>query len=137
MGSKRLPDRYILNHWFPALVTFKLPPQIQESLNELAAHGARAAKKTTTRSSRKSYKSTEASKSEDNQQLRLVQASQPMALTGTIVQQARKSLQMSQTELAQAIGKSQSWVRDIEHKLKDQPLKPEYAQRLRAILQIS
>jgi ribosome-binding protein aMBF1 (putative translation factor) len=44
---------------------------------------------------------------------------------------------MSQTELAQAMGKSQSWVRDIEHKLKDQPLKPEYAQRLRAILQIS
>jgi DNA-binding transcriptional regulator YiaG len=137
MGSKRLPDRYILNHWFPALVTFKLPSQIQESLNKLAAHGARAAKKTTTRRSRKSYKFTEASKSEDNQQLRLVQASQPMALTGTMVQQARKSLQMSQTELAQAMGKSQSWVRDIEHKLKDQPLKPEYAQRLRAILQIS
>lgn len=40
---------------------------------------------------------------------------QPAALSGSQVAAARKSLKLSQRELAKQIGKSQSWVRDIEN----------------------
>ncbi|NJL78283.1 MAG: helix-turn-helix domain-containing protein [Richelia sp. SM2_1_7] len=44
---------------------------------------------------------------------------------------------MSQAELAQAMGRSQSWVRDLETKLKEQIIKPKYVLKLKTILKIA
>lgn len=54
--------------------------------------------------------------------------------TELMVRKLRKTLRMSQTELAQAVGKSQSWVRDLENKLGDRPVPLEYADQLQQIL---
>lgn len=37
LGAKWLPDNYISKHWFPAKISFKLPSQIQECLDDLEA----------------------------------------------------------------------------------------------------
>jgi hypothetical protein len=39
-------------------------------------------------------------------------------------------------ELAQTVGKSQSWVRDLENKFSDRPVPPEYADQLRQVLRV-
>ena len=40
-------------------------------------------------------------------------------------------------DMAISTGMSQSWVRNIENKLQDKPLKPVYAEQLRKILKLS
>jgi hypothetical protein len=39
--------------------------------------------------------------------------------------------------VAIAMGMSQSWVRNLENKLQDKPLKPLYAEQLKKILKLS
>ncbi|WP_414620890.1 helix-turn-helix domain-containing protein [Calothrix sp. CCY 0018] len=63
--------------------------------------------------------------------------SQSIFLTRTLIKQRRKAIGMSQMELAQAMGKSQSWVRDLENKLKQRTIKPKYAFQLKTILKIA
>lgn len=58
-------------------------------------------------------------------------------LTGAMVKKLRQEARLSQMDVAIAIGMSQSWVRNIENKLQDKPLKPLYAERLSRILRIS
>ena len=137
LGSKWLPDHYIVNYWFPALVIFKLPATIQEHLDELAIHKAETGQRITRRKAKKSDKLLNANQGNSDSEFLQNKTDQPVALTGAIVQQTRKAIRMSQTELAHAMGKSQSWVRDIENKLKDQVIKPKYALKLKTILSIS
>lgn len=49
---------------------------------------------------------------------------------GTLIKQRRKAIGMSQMELAQAMVRSQSWVRDLENKLKERTIKPKYVLQL-------
>ncbi|MBD1842628.1 helix-turn-helix domain-containing protein [Cyanobacteria bacterium FACHB-63] len=58
-------------------------------------------------------------------------------LTGAKVKELRQKAGMSQMDVAIAMGMSQSWVRNIENKLQDKPLKPLYAERLNKILRPS
>jgi DNA-binding transcriptional regulator YiaG len=59
-----------------------------------------------------------------------------VGLTGSIVRRVRKELRISQTELARQMGKSQSWVRDLENKFADKTVSSDYADKLKQILHI-
>ncbi|GAX46354.1 hypothetical protein NIES4075_73750 [Tolypothrix sp. NIES-4075] len=137
LGSKCLPHHYLVKHWFPALITFKLPPTTQKDLHKLVTHNTETGKKITKCKSRKSDKLPDANQADSDSKPPQTKTNQPTELTGAIVQQGRKAIRMSQTELAHAMGKSQSWVRDIENKLKDQVIKPKYALKLKFILGMS
>jgi transcriptional regulator with XRE-family HTH domain len=43
---------------------------------------------------------------------------------------------MSQAELAQQVGKSQSWVRDLENKFSDKPVSRDYVDKLKQVLHL-
>lgn len=58
-------------------------------------------------------------------------------LTGGLVKQLRQQAKLSQMDVAIAMGMSQSWVRNIENKWQDKPIKPVYADQLRKILKLS
>uniref|UniRef100_B8HZ30 HTH cro/C1-type domain-containing protein n=1 Tax=Cyanothece sp. (strain PCC 7425 / ATCC 29141) TaxID=395961 RepID=B8HZ30_CYAP4 len=59
------------------------------------------------------------------------------SLTGAMVKKLRLQAGLSQMDLAIAMGMSQSWVRNIENKLQDKPLKPLYAEQFRKVLKLS
>jgi ribosome-binding protein aMBF1 (putative translation factor) len=126
-----------VKHWFPALITFKLPPTTQKDLDNLVTHNTETGKKITKPKSRKYDKLPDANQADSDSKPPQIKTNQATELTGAIVQQRRKAIRMSQTELAHAMGKSQSWVRDIENKLKDQVIKPKYALQLKFILGMS
>lgn len=60
-------------------------------------------------------------------------SSHSAVLTGHEVRRCRKLLKMSQAELAQHLGKSQSWVRDLENKFSDRSVPEEYLDRLQQL----
>jgi len=64
-------------------------------------------------------------------------ASSSQKLTGAMVKQLRQEAGLSQMDVAIAVGMSQSWVRNIENKWQDKPLKPVHAERLQSIFKIS
>ena len=64
-------------------------------------------------------------------------ASSSQKLTGAMVKQLRQEAGLSQMDVAIAVGMSQSWVRNIENKWQDKPLKPVHTERLKSIFKIS
>jgi len=58
-------------------------------------------------------------------------------LTGAMVRQARLAIGMSQRDIAHAIGRSQSWVRNIEKDGGQKPIPLQYALKLRQVLGIA
>ncbi|NJM17353.1 MAG: helix-turn-helix domain-containing protein [Richelia sp. RM2_1_2] len=137
LGSKKLPNHYIINHWFPAFISFIPPENVQEKLQKLKTFEANKDKNTDISNSRKFSKSVKSDKNDPEVELSQNKSSQPVTLTGTLVKQRRKAIGMSQAELAQAMGRSQSWVRDLETKLKEQIIKPKYVLKLKTILKIA
>ncbi|MBD2158890.1 helix-turn-helix transcriptional regulator [Leptolyngbya sp. FACHB-16] len=105
LGSKWLPDNYISKHWFPAKISFKLPSQIQECLDDLEA-----------RRTEKSHRSSARRRSvEANIQPTMVIAQLPaVELAGATVKAARQAKGWTQAQLASTIGKSVSWVKLVE-----------------------
>lgn len=108
LGSKWLPDNYISKHWFPAKLTFRLPAQIQDCLDEIE-----------TRRLEKSHRKTAAvskqGKRESNSQNSIVVAQLPLVkLNGATVKAARQTKGWTQAQLASTVGKSVSWVKLVE-----------------------
>lgn len=58
----------------------------------------------------------------------------PPPFTGTDVRKLRQAAGISQMELAIAMGMSQSWVRNLENKWLDRPIKSVYVEQLKKIL---
>lgn len=104
LGSKWLPDNYMLNHWFPAKLTFRLPPQIQECLDEIEAR----------RTENHRLPAAKRSNPETTSQGTAI-ASLPTAdLNGATVKAARQAKGWTQAQLASTVGKSVSWVKLVE-----------------------
>ena len=65
-----------------------------------------------------------------------VQAVEVAEFTGAKVKQYRNKLGLSQMDVAEAMGMSQSWIRDIENKWSDRTIKPRYAEKLKKLLRL-
>lgn len=141
LGVKKLPDNYIKNHLFPALLTFSLPKLIREHLDEFESRKFDKAKRISKDKIRKSCSPSKVNTSESvktpPQTIRATLISElpePRELTGAMVKQARTASRMSQREVARAMGMSQSWVRNIENDWQDKPIPHEHALKLGTLL---
>ncbi len=134
--EQRMPDGFF-DSWLQGVVIITPPAPIEEELVEFEASKAEAAKQfaksngyqTPSASSQKEI-TIEAEVVEDE-----IRPNQE--LTGAIVKKLRQEAGLSQMDIAIAMGMSQSWVRNIENKLQDKPLKPLYAEQLKKILGLS
>jgi DNA-binding transcriptional regulator YiaG len=122
LGTKRLPKQYLLDSWLKAKLAFKLPSEVEESSKET--------------NSQSSEVSVSQPKKPSNKSVSKKLPTPKDVLTGAVVKQVRKQLGMSQTELALAMSKSQSWVRDIENKFPNRAIQPKYSERLKVVLKI-
>lgn len=107
LGTKWLPDNYIFKHWFPAKLTFRLPAQIQDSLNEIEA---RRAEKTSRKSSGMASNRSPAEMISSS----LIPQLPAVELNGATVKAARQAKDWTQAQLAATVGKSVSWVKLVE-----------------------
>jgi DNA-binding transcriptional regulator YiaG len=123
--------------WLDGLVSIASPSDVESVLTELEARKTQKGKASGRQTAKKlsgaknSNLAETAPRSSSSPAQRATAASE---FTGSTVRQARKELRMSQAELAQQIGKSQSWVRDLENKFSDKPVSLDYAGKLRQIL---
>lgn len=141
LGVRKLPDNYVKNHLFPALLTFSLPKLIREHLDEFESRKIDRAKRISKDKTRKSCPPSKVNTSESvktsPQTIRstlISELPESRELTGAMVKQARIASRMSQREVARAIGMSQSWVRDIENDWQDKPIPQEHTLKLGALL---
>jgi DNA-binding transcriptional regulator YiaG len=134
--EQRMPDGFFDN-WLQGIVIITPPAPIEGELagfeaskTEVTKQLVRANSYQTVPASAEDAITVEAETIEDeilpNQEL-----------TGALVKKLRQEAGLSQMDIAIAMGMSQSWVRNIENKLQDKPLKPLYAERLRKILRLS
>lgn len=140
LGAKKLPDNYIQNCWFQALLTFNLPDLIQKRLDEIEARKFETAKSISKRQSLEYSRSTGVSAPQAlKAPLQTAKSLVPEfnELTGGMVRQARLAIGMSQRDVARAIGMSQSWVRDIEKDGGHKPIPLPHALKLREVLGIA
>lgn len=132
-----LPSGYF-DIWLDGVIRITCPPDIEAVLADLEARKARRGKGSSKRNNRSTSLQHLTTQAESDSLSTLRQPTQPTVktseFTGFIVRKLRKNLGISQTELAQSVGKSQSWVRDLENKFSDRPVPPEYADKLREIL---
>lgn len=103
LGAKWLPDNYISKYWFPAKLTFRLPSQIQDCLDEIEARRTEKNNRT-------------AAKKRNNREIEppTAAAQLPAKLDGATVKAARQDKGWTQAELAATMGKSVSWVKLVE-----------------------
>lgn len=109
LGSKWLPDNYISKYWFPAKISFKLPLQIQESLDNLEMR----------RAEKGSRSSASAAAKQKNREMAVQPAPTiaqlpASALDGATIKAARVAKGWTQAQLASTVGKSVSWVKLVE-----------------------
>lgn len=105
LGAKWLPDNYISKHWFPAKISFKLPSQIQECLDDLEARRTEKNHRTSAR-----RRTLEA----DAQPAMAIAQFPTSELAGATVKAARQAKGWTQAQLASTVGKSVSWVKLVE-----------------------
>jgi DNA-binding transcriptional regulator YiaG len=123
-ADPRMPDGFFDN-WLQGVVIILAPAPIEGELASFEANKLAPAK-----SAAKSTITVEAQTIPDI-------AALPRELTGAMVRQLRQAAGLSQMDVAIALGMSQSWVRNIENKLQDKPLKSVYAEQLKKILHLS
>jgi DNA-binding transcriptional regulator YiaG len=134
--DQRMPDGFFDN-WLQGVVIISSPAPVEGELAGFEASKAGAAR--------------QFSRSNENQSLsangstaitieaKVIEEPIPATekLTGAVVKQLRQQAGLSQMDVAIAMGMSQSWVRNIENKLQDKPIKPLYVEQLREILKLS
>ncbi|GAB4242881.1 MAG: hypothetical protein Kow00121_68460 [Elainellaceae cyanobacterium] len=109
LGSKWLPDNYIFKHWFPAKISFKLPLQIQECLDDLEARRTeKSTRKAASAATRRRSHKIAAQSAPAIPQLPAAE------LAGATVKAARQAKGWTQAQLASMMGKSVSWVKLVE-----------------------
>lgn len=132
-----LPSGYF-DIWLDGIIRIVAPPDIEAVLANLEARKAKKGRSAAEPSSQRtiafnsslpSGTSTSPVTSQPNQS-----ALVPSEFTGLMVRKLRKSRGISQTDLAQSLGKSQSWMRDLENKFSDRPIPAEYADQLWQLL---
>lgn len=133
--DERLPGGFF-DTWLTCCVSITAPPSIEVALKEFEQKNTETAKRISIHLETKLRQSKESNEGQSEQQHSQGPSTQPGVLIGAMVQQARFAIGMSQTELGRAMGKSQSWVRDIENKLKDQSVSPKYVERLKEVLRL-
>lgn len=134
--DEQLPGGFF-DIWLTCCVSITAPPNIEAAVKEFEQKKTETAKRISIRRETKSRQIKESNEGQFEQQRSLGLSTQLDPLTGAMVQQARIAIAMSQTDLGRAMGRSQSWVRDIENKLKEQPVSPKYAARLREVLRLN
>ncbi|XGV94378.1 MAG: helix-turn-helix domain-containing protein (plasmid) [Leptolyngbya sp. BL-A-14] len=134
--EQRMPDGFF-DSWLQGIVMIISPAPIEGELAGFEASKAEATKRLTTANNTQSLVSSpgEAIAVEAI----VVQDDLPptQELTGALVKQLRQEAGLSQMDVAIAMGMSQSWVRNIENKLQDKPLKPIYAEQIRRIFKLT
>jgi len=133
-----LPNGYF-DTWLNGVISIICPSNIENVLAELETRKAKKGKSSERKSSQPARlnSSLDTDSDEDELLLRsLARQTIPEELTGAAVRRVRKNLKMSQAELAQQIGKSQSWVRDLENKFSDKPVSRDYVDKLKQILHL-
>lgn len=119
LGTKKMPDNYIQNHWLPATLTLTMPPGIQERLDAFVNRKASDTNGVAKRRSRKTSITHGAVEAQSNQKSpqtppQETPFTQPVCLTGDTVKQTRETRGWTQAYLASLVGKSVSWVKLIE-----------------------
>ena len=139
LGNKKLPDNYIQNILLPAKLSFKLPSsqinnnksvknqkntksnkagvKIQNSV-DVVMNNSRVAETSGIRNGKVTVRDIPVIKE----------------INGRLVKQMRTAKKISQRDFANAVGMSQSWVRDIETKGKDAPIPEKYTAIIKEIL---
>lgn len=134
-----LPNGYF-DIWIDGIIRVTCPPDIEAVLANLEARKAGRGRKANGASSIPAAPARSLRNASETGSSPITIAIQPVLdaseFTGARVRKLRKSLKISQTELAQSVGKSQSWVRDLENKFSERPVPPEYADQLRQILRV-
>jgi DNA-binding transcriptional regulator YiaG len=134
-----LPNGYF-DVWVDGIIRVTCPPDIEAVLANLEARKAGKSKKSISSSAAHTDSARSLPTSSKIGSLPITITAQPVIevseFTGAMVRKLRKGLNLSQMELAQTVGKSQSWVRDLENKFSDRPVPPEYADQLRQVLRV-
>lgn len=134
-----LPNGYF-DIWIDGIIRVTCPPDIEAVLANLEARKAGRGRKPSGSSITPATSTRSLPDSSGISSSPIQVTVQPVLdaseFTGAMVRKLRKSLKISQTELAQNVGRSQSWVRDLENKFSDRPVPPEYADQLRQILRV-
>jgi len=133
--EQRMPDGFF-DSWLQGVVIIIPPAPIEGELAGFEASKATVTKRLTTSNSNQSLASTKGEAI--TIEAEVIEDIMPptQELTGALVKQLRQEAGLSQMDIAIAMGMSQSWVRNIENKLQDKPLKPLYAEQLRRILKL-
>lgn len=129
--EQRMPDGFF-DTWLKGVVLIIPPAPIEEELAQFETNKAEG--------TRQPVRSLPLSAVGEvitvNAEVIANESSPEQELTGAMVRKLRQEAGLSQMDVAIAMGMSQSWVRNIENKLQDKPLKPLYAEQLRKILKL-
>lgn len=139
--DQRMPDGFF-DGWLQGVVIITPPAPIEGELTGFEASKTEAAKQFNRLSSYRTPSiSTDAAGGDEviTVEVEAIADTIPadQELTGALVKKLRQQAGLSQMDIAIAMGMSQSWVRNIENKLQDKPLKPVYAEQLRRILKLT
>ncbi len=129
--EQRMPDGFF-ERWLRCVLIITVPTSIETELATFEAQKAEGVKRFP-KSRSQNMKIEETIPVEPVIE---VKATKINEFTGLQVKQYRQKLGLSQMDIAQAMDMSQSWIRDIENKWSDRPIKPRYVKRLKNILGI-
>ncbi|BAZ33451.1 hypothetical protein NIES4074_59650 (plasmid) [Cylindrospermum sp. NIES-4074] len=138
LGKKKLPDNYIQNILLSAKLSFQLPSS--------QINNQKSVKNKNTKSNKASVKiqnpvdvvinNSDIAETSlaSNGKVPIINIPVIQEITGSLVKQMRTAKKMSQRDFANAVGMSQSWVRDIETKGKDAPIPEKYTALIKEVL---
>lgn len=136
LQEQRMPDGFF-DTWLQGVVTITPPTLIERELAQFETSKAGVSKQFSKIGGSQSL-SPNTAEEIITVDAEVVEEETPynQQLTGAMIKQLRQEAGLSQMDVAIAIGMSQSWVRNIENKLQNKPLKPIYAERLSRILKL-
>jgi DNA-binding transcriptional regulator YiaG len=134
--DQRMPDGFFDN-WLQGVVFITPPAPIESALTGFETSKAEAVKQLSRSTGNQSLlPNVEGAITVDAEVIE-DEPTRSQELTGAMVKQLRQQAGLSQMDVAIAMGMSQSWVRNIENKGQDKPLKPVYVEQLKKILRLS
>lgn len=133
--DQRMPDGFF-DSWLQGVVIILPPAPIEGELAEFETSKAGAVRQLSKLNGNQSPLSAKEAITIEAEVIK-DEVARLQELTGAMVKQLRQEAGLSQMDVAIAMGMSQSWVRNIENKGQDKPLKPMYAEQLKKILKFS
>jgi DNA-binding transcriptional regulator YiaG len=136
LPEQRLPDGFF-DSWLKGIVVILPPTTIEGGLAEFESRKASLGKRFGGLNDNQSLLPN--AEETITVEAEVIADKSPLApeLTGAVIKKLRQEAGLSQMDVAIAMGMSQSWVRNLENKLQDKPLKPLYAEQLKKILKLS